>query len=85
MHSSGPPTQDLPVSTGGLKLVLVGRLGVAMWADTNGHLELLITNVQHVHELLPISSHPLSVGHPRHGPLVIRVEMDRGKEMSHNL
>ena len=41
--------------------------------------------MQHIHELLPLSSRPLSIWHPSHAPLLIRVEVDRSKKLSHNL
>ena len=56
-----------------------------MRAKTNRRVEPLIRHSEQIHELLPSSSQLASIGHPGHPPILPRVEVDRGKELGHQL
>ena len=56
-----------------------------MGADTHGSGEPVIRNMEQIHELLPSSCQLTAIGHPGHPPLLIRVKVYRGKELTDEL
>ena len=56
-----------------------------MRANTNGHVKPLIRSLKQIHEVLPLSSHLLVIGHLGHGLCLIKMEVDRSDELGYDL